>query len=216
MDAQQKEALLEEFREYLENDFEVEHDEAPEDLVTLFSELSGLKNEVRIESRQIKGALDQFREAFTSLDSANQEVADMVRKAKDQEKERTQAILNPAIDGMIDLYERIAAGLQQSLPRLSFLGRLLPGWGRCRAGLAAHRQAQEMLLGRVLDLLRHYGVVPMATNGERFDPRSMKAVGFESDPGQADGIVLRENRKGFVREGAALRVAEVIVNKHKG
>lgn len=216
MDAQQKEALIEQFRSYLENDSAVEPEVEPEDLVTLFSELSGLKNEVRIESRQIKGALDQFREAFTSLDGANQEMADMVRKMKEQEKERTQNILKPAIHGMIDLYERIAAGLGHALPRRSFVERLLPGPDRCRTWLASHRQAQEMLLGRVLDLLRQYGVTAMECRGERFDPRSMKAVGFESDPGQPDGIVLRENRTGFVREGAALRAAEVIVNKHKG
>ena len=66
-----KEELVEQFRAYLDKDFSSEAaDEI--DQMSLFRELAGLRNEVRIESRQFKGALDDFRQAFTSLDDSQQ------------------------------------------------------------------------------------------------------------------------------------------------
>ncbi len=69
-----QEALLAQFRTYLEeisaNDDGGEPPVAV-DLYTLFGELAALKNEVRIESRQVKGALDQFRGLVEPLQTGN-------------------------------------------------------------------------------------------------------------------------------------------------
>lgn len=215
MNEQIKEELTEQFRAYLDTDFEPEQPADLIDQMALFSELAGLKNEVRIESRQLKGALDDFRQAFTSLDHAQQDVSGMMRHIQQQEKESAQAGLKPVIFGLIDLYDRIAAGLDQKPPRLTFLERLLTGRQRNRQWLQGHLEGQQMILGHLLGVLNQCGATVMESKGQRFDPTIMNAVGFEKDSQLADGVVLHENRKGFRLEGKTIRPAEVIVNKRE-
>lgn len=58
MDEQVKEQLIEQFRAYLEADFTPDEPETIIDRMTLFNELAGLKNEVRIAAAQ--GGLGRF------------------------------------------------------------------------------------------------------------------------------------------------------------
>jgi molecular chaperone GrpE len=216
MDEQIKEELIERFRAYLDTDFGQEPAEAnPVDMMTLFSELAGLKNEVRIESRQLKGALDDFRQAFSSLDHANQDVAKMLHHIQRQEKESARATLKPVVLGLIDLHDRIGAGLEQQPPALSFIERVLARGQGIRKWQYGHLEAQKMILGRVLDLLNQCGVSAVETKDQKFDPNCMKAVGFKTNPLQENGMVLHENRKGFRFDGKNIRTAEVIVNKRE-
>lgn len=215
MDEQIKEELIEQFRAYLDSDFTPEEPAEMLDQMALFNELAGLKNEVRIESRQLKGALDDFRLAFSTLDHAHQDAAKMLQHIEQRERESTRATLKPVILGLIELYDRIGAGLGSKPPKGSFLLRLLPSAQQGQKWLLGHLEGQKMLLGRVLDLLNQCGVSVMDARGTAFDPSFMKAVGFASDLRQENGTVLHENRKGFRQEGKTLRPAEVIVNKRE-
>jgi molecular chaperone GrpE len=213
MDEQVKEQLIEQFRAYLETDFALDEPQNIIDQMTLFNELAGLKNEVRIESRQLKGALDDFRLAFTSLDQAHQDTAKMLHHIEHQERESARAAFKPVVLGLIELYDRIGAGLLSKPPDLPFFRRLLQGGQHSRKWLRGHLEGQQMILGRVLDLLNQCGVSAMDTDGRQFDPNCMKAVGFQADPKQEHGVVLQENRKGFRQGERILRPTEVIVNK---
>lgn len=206
-----KEELTQRFRQYLDNDFEFESSDENIDLMRLFEEMAGLKNEVRIESRQLKGALDDFRQAFTSLDQGQQEMIDLLRE-KDQ---KAGEACKPVITGLLDLHDRVEAGLRQEPPAASLLERLPMGPQRTRKWLQRHLQGQHMILSRVLELLVQYDVSPMNVIGKSFDPLTMKAVGFTSDTGRDEGLVLREERKGFQRQEEVVRPAEVIVNKKR-
>lgn len=212
---QLKEALIARFRAYLDTDFSVESSGDEIDQMSLFRELAGLRNEVRIESRQFKGALDDFREAFTSLDDSQQDIARMMQAKELQEREAARTILAPAISGLIELYDRIAASLQVQPPTPSLAERLLPGGKRGRQWLQSHQEGQEIILGRTLDLLERCGVSAIKTIGVQFDPNIMKAVGFEVDAQQANNTVLQENRKGFSQGERTVRLPEVIVNKRE-
>ncbi len=216
MDEATKEELIEQFRAYLDSDFTPEEPGAIIDQMALFSELAGLKNEVRIESRQLKGALDDFRSVFATLDHAQQDGLKMLEQVKQQEREAARAGLITLILGLIELYDRISAGLASKPPEVTFFQRLLPSGQQGRKWLQGHLEGQKMLLGRVLDLLSQCGVTAMNSSGEPFDPSFMKAVGFASDLRQEDGVVLEENRKGFRQGEKSLRPAEVIVNKQEG
>lgn len=213
MDEQAKEQLIEQFRAYLETDFAPEEPEDIIDRMTLFNELAGLKNEVRIESRQLKGALDDFRLAFTSLDRAHQDTANMLHHIEQQEREAARAAFKPVILGLIELYDRIGAGLQSKPPAIPFFQRLLTGGRHSQRWLTGHLEGQQMILGRVLDLLNQCGVSALDSHGRQFDPNCMKAVGFQADPEQEHGVVLQVNRKGFRQGERIVRPAEVIVNK---
>jgi molecular chaperone GrpE len=212
---QLKEELVEQFRAYLDADFASGATTDEIDQMGLFRELTGLRNEVRIESRQFKGALDHFRQAFTSLDGSQQDIVLMMQAKELQERDAARTILAPAISGMIDLYDRVAAGLVAQPPAPSLAERILPGAKRCQLWLQSHLEGQEIILGRILDLLENCGVTTIKTEGELFDPNVMKAVGFEVDPQQPTNTVLLENRIGFRQNQRIVRLPEVVVNKHE-
>ena len=212
---QLKEELVQQFRAYLDADFAPEATTDEIDQMSLFRELTGLRNEVRIESRQFKGALDDFRQAFTSLDGSQQDIARMMQAKEQQERDAARIILEPAVSGMIELYDRVAAGLVAPPPKPSLAERILPGGRRCQLWLQSHLEGQEIILGRILDLLENCGVATIKTEGELFDPNFMKAVGFEVDPQQPTNTVLLENRKGFRQNQRIVRLPEVVVNKRE-
>lgn len=210
-----KQELLERFRTYLNTEFPCESTADEIDQMSLFREMAGLRNEVKIESRQFKGALDDFRQAFTSLDDQQQEIV-RIMQAKSQHKHQAKnGIPAPAIFGLIELYDKIAAGLATELPKPSLAERLLPGGKRGRQLLRGHLEGQEIILGRVLDLLEQCGVSTIEAVGKRFNPNIMKAVGFEVDPRQQGNTVLEENNKGFRQGEKIVRAPEVIVNKRE-
>lgn len=209
------EELVERFRAYLDTDFSLESTADEIDQMSLFRELTGLRNEVRIESRQFKGALDDFRQAFTSLDDSQQDIARMMQTKEQQERETARAILAPAVSGLIELYDRIAAGLEAQPPAPSLAERLLPGGRRGRQWLQGHLEGQKIILDRIIDLLDCCGVSAIKTEGELFDPNIMKAVGFEADPQRLNNTVLQENLKGFRKDERIVRPPEVVVNKQE-
>ena len=203
------------FRIYLDADFSLESTADEIDQMSLFRELTGLRNEVRIESRQFKGALDDFRQAFTSLDDSQQDIVRMMQAKEQQEREAARIILAPAVSGLIELYDRIAAGLEAQPQAPSLAERLLPGGRHARDLLQSHLEGQKIVLGRILDLLERCGVSPIKAKGEQFDPNIMKAVGFEVDSQQLNNTVLQVNRKGFQQDERIVRPPEVIVNKYE-
>ncbi len=54
MDQSTKEKLIEQFREYLETEQINEEKSQQTDLFSLFTELAALRNEIKLESRQVK------------------------------------------------------------------------------------------------------------------------------------------------------------------
>lgn len=213
MDENEKQVLLQQFSDYLDNGFVATPPGEPVDMTSLFLELAGLKSEVRIESRQLKTALDDFRSAFQSLDGSQQETAGYLRRIA-QDHKQTPSLPDPALWGLIDLYDRVRSGLEQKQPEPTFFQRLT-GNTQSRKWVKGYMEGQEILLGRIEDLLALYTISIMETEGTPFDPQIMKAEGFRSDLLQQEGIVLYEFRKGFRRAGRIVRPAEVIVNKRE-
>ncbi|WP_028581221.1 nucleotide exchange factor GrpE [Desulfogranum japonicum] len=213
MDNFQKTALQEQFSTYLDMvDMPGSSDEGV-DLMSLFRELSGLKNEVRLESRQLKGALDDFRQAFTALDHGQQELIASLEKSDASVPEDISPENSAQVQGMIDLYDRVRSGLQQAPPVETWLEKLLGVGRRYRKWEQGHREGQSMLLKRIEQLLEQENVSAMDVVHQPFDPYRMKAVGSLSEKKEEDGIVLEEQRTGFLIGNRILRVAEVIVNK---
>ncbi len=215
MDEAVKEELVAKFRNYLDTDFTEESSPGEIDLFSLFNELAGLKNEVKIESRQLKTALNDFHQAFTSLDSRQQELIALLNNQNHKEHETDPGESMILLLGLIDLYDRLRSGLKQELPTLSFFERLVPTKRQNRKWLKAYLEGQQMLLNRIVDLLRQCEVTPIDAEGEQFDPQLMQAVGVKFDRNHREGIVTQEFRKGFRRNTFTVRQAEVVVNKRE-
>ena len=216
LDVEEKERLVEEFRASLEH-WEADDEDSteglgePVDLRTLLGEMAVLKNEVRLESRQFKSALEELRSFGETLREHNE------RLTRDLERAREQAAMAPReaerrlLLGMLDLRDRLQVGVDAAAARRpSLLARMVPGDTRF-----AHSQGQglTLTLQRLDELLATHRVRPIDALGARLDPQHMRAVGVESAHDAPEGIVLREVRRGFLHGQELLRAAEVIVNK---
>ena len=185
MDATAKEQLIERFRAYLEASdvpaAEPREAESP-DLYTLLAEQAALKNEVKLESRQIKTALDQFRELFDALRQTNtrlgEELERQQQSAQNQQREAERTLLLE----LLELRDRLRAGHEQARRyRPGFLARR----GDAGAFVAGMADGSAMNLARLDDILARRGVSPLSSVGRTFDPHTMHASEIVREAGRS-------------------------------
>jgi molecular chaperone GrpE len=214
VDAAVKETLLDQFRCYLDSIEEApgEPDEpgAEADLFTVFVELAALRNEVRTESRLVKEALDQFRGVFATLQSSHATLEQELKRVQAEARERGRAQLRPLLLELLDLRDRLAAGLQQPTAPLK---RWFDRWRRRLAEPESWREGLGITLRRLDRILAERRVVRIETAGQPFDPRTARAVGTTQDTSAGAGIVMDEVSAGYMWDEELLRAAEVIVSK---
>jgi molecular chaperone GrpE len=216
MNSKHKEQLLQSFQVYLEQIDEPQIDEAGADAVdlySLFTELAALKAEVRLESRQLKDALDQFRELFTGLEKHKQQLQSELEHCQQNSQHEQALAERDLLLGIIELRDRIDAGLsstQQYQPTL-----LARASRRNTQLLESLHEGQKITLRRLDGLLSRYQVLPIETLGISVNPHTMRVHSVTEHPEYADGQVTEEITKGFRRGEDILRTAEVIVNKVK-
>ena len=191
---------------------EEESEEA--DLFSVFVELSGLRNEVRTQSRIVKEALDRFRAVFDTLQASHATMEQELKRARADARERERMLLKPLLLDVIGVRDRLAAGLKPApvKPR-RWYERLLPDAKRA-AQAEAWQEGMRMTLRRVDKLLADQRITVIESVGRPLDPRHAAAVATVEDPSAADGIVVEEVRAGFLWQGELLRPAEVIVARH--
>ena len=222
MNFETRDQLVEQFRAYLDdNATAIADDEtaasekfetgANSDLFHLFTELAALKNEVRLESRQLKVALEKFGELFDSLREGNQQ---LTRELDNQRSASSHAIddaESKLLLEMVDLRDRLQAGLDTAQGyRATGLARLS---GTPAGFIESLADGMAISLRRLDELLARYRVQALQAIGQPLDPSTMHANAVESHADKPDGTVLSEVRKGYTRHGEMLRIAEVIVNK---
>ena len=209
-----KERLLKRFQAYLEEADvpPVETDSEAPDLFTLLTELMALKNEVKLESRQVKGALEQFREVFDALRQANERLSAELSRHQQEQRGETAVAERGLLIELIELRDRLQSGLSHAVG-------YQPGWfarrGRADSFVAGMAEGLAMNLRRLDETLARWDVRPITAVGRPFDPRIMSTVEVTRDPTRPAGEVTAEARTGFQRNGELLRTAEVIVNKIK-
>lgn len=209
MDQAVREDLIAQFRTYLEG---VEDEPAaPPDDFSLFAELSGLKNEVKLEARQVREAIDQFKSVFGTLQADNEALTRELESRRTAEKTLRREALRPLLLQLLDLRDRLEAGLELSAPpKRSWRAR----WFRQPDELLdSMREGQRMSLRRLDRILGDYRVRPLEALENPLDPHTMRVVEVESRPDRDQGIVTGELRKGFFWDDELLRPAEVKVNK---
>lgn len=207
-----REQLIARFSAYLDATLDQSHETetAAPDLYTLLGEVAALKNEVKLESRQVKTALDQFRELFDTLKQANDRLGGELERRTDQERLDRQQGERELLIELLDLRDRLQAGHDQAR-------RYRPGWLARRGGAAEFvggmAEGGAMSLRRLDEILARRDVVPLTVVGKPFDPQTMQVGEVVAERAHPDGQVLDERRKGFRQGDRLLRPAEVIVNK---
>jgi molecular chaperone GrpE len=174
------------------------------DLHSLYIEMAALRSEVRTESRLVKDTLDLVRDVVGRTETERARVAELEREA---------ALLKPLLIDLIEVRDRLAAGVASPSPTAAaspWYRRLLRGPDTTAD---AWREGLRMTLSRFDRVLRERGVVPIDLAGKPFDPKLARAVGTTADAGMENGVVVQEVRSGFLWEGELLRPADVVVNK---
>lgn len=216
LDPEAKERLVEQFRACLDSDADDTADDSEAiDLSTLLAETAALKNEVRLQARQFKSALEQMQALSDALAEHNQALTRDLERARAQAAEAKAQAERGLLLGLLELRDRLQAGLDAQTawrppPLLRLLGQVLDDGQRHTRSL---REGSALTLQRLDELLASHRVRPIAALGQALDPQCMQAVGIEWAPEAAEGVVLRELRRGFQQGAVLLRTAEVIVNK---
>ncbi len=211
---EQKNELLEEFRQYLEqNRLEPLATYEQPDLNTLLSEMAGLKTEIKAESRQFKSTLDTLASALATVQENNQTLSAELALHTEQLQRQQHEITRTMLLEFVDLYDRLSSGLG-ALQNYRPVSALFKHSADKDVRFIKHfEEGQLMTMKRFDQLLQRYQVHPIDCIGQLLDPTTMSAVETGHDPNIENGIVLEELRKGFVFQGQVLRLADVKVNK---
>jgi molecular chaperone GrpE len=146
----------------------------------------------------LQAEVDRYR------DQALRAAADLenYRKRMIREKEEAIRFANAGIlEKLLPILDNFQLGLDAASGDAS-----APGTKGIVDGFSmVHRQLGDFLVSS--------GLQPIDAEGEPFDPKLHEALGHESDPAQADGVVLRQMRRGYRLGDRLIRPSSVIVNK---
>jgi molecular chaperone GrpE len=129
------------------------------------------------------------------LDSLRRLKAEFDNSRKRQERERAR-ILESASEKLV----------QELLPVLDNLDRALESEGDIREGVRATRD-------QLAEVLAKEGLLPVASDGQPFDPNVHEAVMGQPSEDQEEGTVLQTFQRGYLLNGRAIRPAKVVVAK---
>lgn len=222
-----KNALAEQFISYL--DAVAEQDEVnlanygneQTDMYSLYTALSALKSEVKIESKQIKSALDTFKSVFSTLEDSHELLRAQARQQQSDLSLYRDDLLRPLLLNLLDMRDRLCMSIStleknlQQKSKKGFWSRLFRSSdsNTSKFLIESLYEGQNMSLRRLDQTLEQQGVTILEVIREPFNAEVMRAVNTESIESLDDGIVTQEIRAGFQWEGRLLRAAEVNVNK---
>ncbi len=129
------------------------------------------------------------------LDSLRRLKAEFDNSRKRQERERNR-ILESASEKLV----------QELLPVLDNLDRALESEGDIRGGVQATRE-------QLAEVLADEGLLPVASDGQPFDPNVHEAVMGQPSEDHEEGTVLQTFQRGYLLNGRAIRPAKVVVAK---
>jgi molecular chaperone GrpE len=135
------------------------------------------------------------RERDEYLDALRRLKAEFENSRKRQERERTR-ILETAS-------ERLVVEL---LPVLDNLDRALEAEGDIHEGVRAIRDQLVNVLGKE-------GLLPVASDGQHFDPNVHEAVMSQPSQEHEEGTILQTFQRGYLLSGKPIRPAKVVVAK---
>ena len=154
---------------------------------------SGLEeDELAVVSEELEVAC---RERDQYLDALRRLKAEFENSRKRQERERTR-ILSMASERLV----------QELLPVLDNLDRALVAGGDIREGVQATRD-------QLADVLGNEGLLPVASDGQPFDPNVHEAVMGQPSEEHEEGTILQTFQRGYLLNGKPIRPAKVVVAK---
>lgn len=151
------------------------------------------QTELEMLRQQNQQLTDQYLRTLADLEN--------VRRRHRQELVDKQQIAN----------ERLIHDL---LPVLDNLHRALEAAKVSEEG-AGLKAGVQMTARQFMDVLKHYGVSPIESVGQPFDPAHHEAIGQLETDDQPEGAIAAEVQRGYLLHGRTLRPSRVMVAKKK-
>ena len=129
------------------------------------------------------------------LDALRRLKAEFENSRKRQERERIR-VLSMASERLV----------QELLPVLDNLDRALEAGGDIREGVQATRDQLAEVLG-------DEGLLPVASDGQEFDPNVHEAVMGQVSEEHEEGTIIQTFQRGYLLNGKPIRTAKVVVAK---
>ena len=129
------------------------------------------------------------------LDALRRLKAEFENSRKRQERERIR-VLSMASERLV----------QELLPVLDNLDRALEAGGDIREGVQATRD-------QLADVLGEEGLLPVASDGQPFDPNVHEAVMSLLSEEHEEGTIIQTFQRGYLLNGKPIRTAKVVVSK---
>ena len=129
------------------------------------------------------------------LDALQRLKAEFENSRKRQERERIR-VLSMASERLV----------QELLPVLDNLDRALEAGGDIREGVQATRD-------QLADVLGEEGLLPVASDGQPFDPNVHEAVMGQVSDEHEEGTIIQTFQRGYLLNGKPIRTAKVVVAK---
>ena len=172
---------------------ETENDEAPE----VVDGESGVDDVLDLDGFAVLAEeLEATRlERDQYLDALRRLKAEFENSRKRQERERAR-VLSMASERLV----------QELLPVLDNLDRALEAGGDIREGVQATRE-------QLADVLAEEGLLPVASDGQPFDPNVHDAVMGQPSEEHEDGTIIQTFQRGYLLNGKPIRPAKVVVAK---
>lgn len=129
------------------------------------------------------------------LDALRRLKAEFENSRKRQERDR-ERIFSLASERLV----------QEMLPVLDNLDRALEAGGDIREGVLATRD-------QLADVLANEGLLPVASDGQPFDPNVHDAVMGQPSEEHEEGTIIQTFQRGYLLNGKPIRPAKVVVAK---
>ena len=149
-------------------------------------------DEATVLSRELEATR---RERDQYLDALQRLKAEFENSRKRQERERIR-VLSMASERLV----------QELLPVLDNLDRALEAGGDIREGVQATRDQLAEVLG-------DEGLLPVASDGQPFDPNVHEAVMGQVSEEHEEGTIIQTFQRGYLLNGKPIRTAKVVVAK---
>lgn len=213
-------AILTDFRAWLE-EFAARGEPAPAppqtvDLFTLMSQFTALRHEVNMQTKAVRGAVEQNADLVKQLAAVpTPDSGEELRPVAKALIDITDA-LSLSLAQMAKLRDTAGALLQEPAPAQGFFSRLFGSAPprdstKLKQLAAAAADGYTMSLLRVERLFPDLQLEPIIRLGEPFDPETMEAIEVLGDTGQPSGTVIQTVRPGYLWRGKVFRFAQVKV-----
>ena len=187
------------------------------DAYALWSAMTALTQEIRLQGRAFRELSEAVAAQTAGITSELQAIG------AQSERDCEQRVRRRILDGLVDLRDRLARGLESATTALSARDVRPTGWLARFAGspkasapdgaVVALQRGYELGLERLDQMLSDFGATQIACKDLPFDPRRMNAIEVEDSTGIPEGTVLEVYRSGYEWNGEVFRTAQVKVSR---